>query len=326
MSYKLALITPKNKNDYLTDTVIDGLLSLQTGGEAIEFYLSSNYPGRFDYGSRYLERDGFKKFSEEADLILMFWGKGNTDYSTAEFVNRYDKTVFVDGSESGKNNRLDFVAQYKLLRGEYDGNGIVEKEILAKCPLYFKREKPYLSGVLPFPFGIERSYCQYYVNSPVKDLDFFCVFGQDEYPLLRRYAKEVLVDFCKENGFSYFVDKTDRGNFYKLLSRAKVGISVGGGGYDTARFWEILGNNCMLLTEKIDIYQPDSERLKYDRIWQFNNLFDFQYQLNKLGNFLKNEYNQDKLEEEYKKIMAEHSSAARVMEIISEAKNKKLVR
>jgi len=100
---------------------------------------------------------------------------------------------------------------------------------------------------------------------------------------------------------------------------------VGGGGYDTARFWEILGNNCLLLTERIDIFQPDSKELDYKRIWQFNNLYDFWYQLHKVGEFLRNKYKQDNLVQEYKDILSRHSSKARVLTILNKAREKGIV-
>ena len=92
------------------------------------------------------------------------------------------------------------------------------------------------------------------------------------------------------------------------------------------RFWEILGNNCLLLTERLDIYEPDSKRLDYKRIWQFNNLFDFDYYLEKIGKILKENYKEDELKEEYVKIMQEHSSEARVMEIINICREKGVIK
>ena len=92
------------------------------------------------------------------------------------------------------------------------------------------------------------------------------------------------------------------------------------------RFWEILGNNCLLLTEKIDIYQPESKRLDYKRIWEFGNLHDFRYQLDKISDFLRKEYDQEKLNSEYQKILSEHSSASRVKEILLMAAKKGIIR
>lgn len=321
---KIALIAPKIKNDYLTDTVIDGLLSLKEERD-IEFRVTEGYPSRLDISNFFLDEVEFLEFSLSADLILFFWGKGNTNFELAHKLNSFHKTVFIDGSEVGGNHRLDSGILHQLEMGTYEGNGKVDKEMLEKCALYFKREKPYLKGVTPFPFGIERKYRKYYSGGVKKEIDFFCVFGQDEYPILRREVKFALEDFCKKNGFTYFTEKTDQDNFYKVLSKSKVGISVGGGGYDTARFWEILGNNCLLMTEKIAVYEPNSERLKYQRIWQFDDLKQFNSQLEKMGDFLKNEYRQENLEEEYREILEDHSTKARVLEIIEKAVEKGII-
>ena len=146
---------------------------------------------------------------------------------------------------------------------------------------------------------------------------------QDEYPLLRRHVREELVKFCTKNNFSCHVEKTKTPEeFHQLLARAKVGISVGGGGFDTLRFWEILGNNCLLITETIDIYPLDSSELEYSRIWQFGNLFDFQSQLERVGRFLIEEYREDSLGDEYAAIMKAHSSVARVQTILNIARKK----
>ena len=325
MEYKIAVITPQYKNDYLTDTVIDGLLSLQQEDKKLEFYMPSAYFTSLSVKKVSLDRQDFKDFAGTADLILFCWGKGNTDYDLAGEIGRFDKTVFIDGSEIGKNGRFDSGIQKQILDGTYEGNGKIDKEMLQKCALYFRREKPYVDGILPLPFGIESKYSKYYSPDTKKDMDFFCVFGQDEYPVLRKQVQEVLIEFCEENDFSCFTKKTDQDNFYRTLARSKVGISVGGGGFDTARFWEILGNNCILLTEKIDIYEEGSNRLKYDTVWQFRDLEDFKIQLDKIGVFLKNTYNQKNLQGEYLKIMRDHSSKSRAMEIIQKAREKGII-
>lgn len=312
LNYKIAVITPKNKSDYLANTVLDGLSLLQKENKELKFLASV-----------FSDRNDFCDFAKNADLVFFVWGKNNTDYDLVYDVDCFYKTVFIDGSEVGRDGRFDTFIQQKILEGSYNGNGKIDKEMLDKCSLYFRREKPYINGILPLPFGIENKYKKYYSNDAKKDIDFFCVFGQEKYPKMRKLTKDLLVSFCHKNGFTCFVDKTDPDNFYKMLGRSKVGISIGGGGYDTARFWEILANNCLLLTEKIDIYELDSERLKYDRIWQFNNLFDFQYQLEKMGDFLKKKYKLENLSEEYEKIMREHSSKARVLEIINTFNNLK---
>lgn len=324
----IALITPLN-GDWTYDslTILDGCIQLQKS-RSIKFFISDEANSKyhpFPTKKYALPKKEFISFAKNnADIILLFWSKKNTNFGLAEEIGEWNKTIYIDGSELGKDKWRDFSNQYKILNGNYrDGYGGIDERMRRLCLLYFRREKPYPRGIIPLPFGIVSVFKKYYEPDKEKDIDFFCVWGQDEFPLMRRYVQKILVKFCKENGFTYWIGKTkNRDEFYEKLSRSKVGISVSGGGYDTARFWEILANNCILLTEKIDIFYPDSKDLNYRRIYQFNNLYDFQYQLEKIGKFLRKGYRQSDLNEEYSNILSRHSSESRVLTIIKEAEKR----
>lgn len=325
LKYKIAIINHPAP-DGLARTVLDGMCQLKDKNSEIEFALSSKFEYNLPLDDFVLPENEFVKYAKQADYIFLIYCKRETYFKLAEKINEWQKTIYIDGSEVGHNRRYDFVIQKKIIDGKWKGAGGVNSEMLKRCAFYFKREKPYHKGVIPLPFGIESRYLKYYKSNTKKDIDFFCVFGQDEYPLMRRFATEILKKFCKKNKFKFHIKKTKSPDkFYQILARSKVGVSIGGGGFDSYRFWEILGNNCLLLTEKIDIYQIDSKRLNYKRIWQFNNLYDFEYQLKKIGQYLRNHYVQENLEEEYRKILNEHSSEARVREILSVCKNKGVI-
>jgi len=308
IAVNIAVITPKGKEDYLANTIVDGLIQLQKEASAgFRFFISSFSNSCLDVENFALSENQFIDFARSANLILLIWGKKEMNYKLARKINQWDKTIFIDGSEVGLNNRYDFTIQKKILAGKYREIGKINFKMLKKCALYFRREKPYINGIIPLSFGIESRYTKYYSPGQKKDIDFVCIFGQDEYPLMRRYVRELLVKYCKKNKFTYCVKKTKGPDeFYRILARAKVGISVGGGGYDCARFWEILGNNCLLL--------------------QFNNLYDFWYQLHKIGEFLQNGYNQENLVKEYKDILSRHSSKTRVLTILDKARQKGILR
>jgi hypothetical protein len=322
---RIAIINPREA-DGLARTVVDGCISLSRLG-TIDFCLSQPFDYSLDVADKVFGENDFKDYAIGADIIFYINAKRSADDSTANRLAMWHKTVYVDGGEVGKNRRYDFTVQKEILFGENIGFGAPNPEMVAKCKLYFRREKPYSFDIIPLPFGIETRYVSSFDINKKKDIDFVCIFGQDEYPLMRRFARERLEAFCAKNDFSCYTKKTSTPQeFYSLLARSKVGISVGGGGYDTMRFWEILGNNCLLLTERLDIYEPDSKRLDYKRIWQFNNLFDFDYYLEKIGKILKENYKEDELKEEYVKIMQEHSSEARVMEIINICREKGVIK
>ncbi|MEK7615666.1 MAG: hypothetical protein AAB420_00490 [Patescibacteria group bacterium] len=291
---KIGIIMALGRDDSLADILIDGFRQIS------------------DVELRTSEQEGFFEFATTADLILLVYGKKKTDAELAEKIGRWDRTVFIDGSEVGENNRYDFSVQRDVLSGDFKEYGGIRFDMLQKCALYFRREKPYINGIIPLPFGIESSYVRWNENIK-KDIDFCCVFGQDEFPLLRRHVREELEKFCKENGFTCWTKKTSTPEeFHQILARSKVGVSVGGGGFDTMRFWEILGNNCILMTETIDI---DRKNLNYDRIHEFGNLFDFREQLKKISQSFAIDA------AEYESIMADHSSKARALTVINEAKN-----
>lgn len=314
---RVACILPKFKNDYLVNTVLDGLAELATRGEVSFFVAPSEYSHPAISAGQRRTEERFLEEGREADVVLFFWGKNNTDDRMAGLLDVWHKTVFVDGSEVGHNDRYDACLQKQIFDFSFQGNGAVSALNLKKCAAYFRREKPYLHGIAPFPFGIERRYVKW-KEGVKKDIDFTCVFGQETYPPLRRYVREALENFCLRNGFICHTARTkNQDEFYNILARSKVGISVGGGGFDTARFWEILGNNCLLLTETIDIYPKDSQELDYERIHEFGNLYDFEELLSEMSSYLRNEYRTEKLSEEYLKIMEKHSTRARVENLLS---------
>jgi len=339
MNYKIAIISPTEASDVLADTIFDGLLRLKKKFPELSFCLprEHSYTTPLQLSQYEVSTEDFVRYAQNADLIFLIYGKRFTNFPLAEKISRWDKTIYIDGAELGKNRRYDSVVQKSVLDGIFEGNGKINSQMIDMCALYFRREKPYIHKIIPLPFGIESRYTNEYSDLVSKDIDFFCVFGQDEYPPLRKYARELVKDFCSKNGFTCHTEvttgfsfdagkKNGRNEFYQLLARSKVGISIGGGGYDTARFWEILGNNCILITETIDIYQPDSNRLKYDRIHQFVNLYDLEYQLNKIGRFLKGGYDEKKMIPEYQQILEDHSSVARVMEILGKARDKRIIK
>lgn len=325
---KIAIILPPDKRDGLAETIINGMSSLAAGPD-YKLHL------RVHKDSDILPESFFIKFAQKADFVLLVWGKEGTNIKLGEKIGAWEKTFFIDGSELGKNRRLDKNIIQEVLSGVYQKSGAINFELLKKCSGYFRRESPYIEGIIPLPFGIERKYVQYNKNIK-KDIDFVCIFGQEDYPPLRREVRLTLEKFCTENNFSNRTLQTKvpffgiynpfaQYRFRSLLARAKVGVSVSGGGFDTFRFWEILGNNCILLTEKIDIYPRGSKALDYKRIWEFSNLDEFKEKLNQLGKFLREGYTIETMMDEYKEILKNHSSEARALSIIEEAEKKGLL-
>ena len=233
MIRRVAVIPPLAKQDYLVNTVLDGLEVLQQSGVIDAFALADGYPVPSRLSPPVLEQPASHDFARTADAVLLLWGKKKPNWKLAEQLGCWAKTAFVDGSEPGGDLRFDARVQRAVLEGAKRTEGAVNFEMLRRCAAYFRREKPILPGMEALPFGIDRHHLAAYRPGTRKDIDFFCVFGQDKHPLLRREATAYLRGFCAREGFNCVTDKVAPDRFYELLARSKVGVSVGGGGYDT---------------------------------------------------------------------------------------------
>ncbi len=236
----IACLPVRNRNDYLAGTVLDGFAALQEKGNDIKVVLP-DYVQLSKLAFPRLQRLSSKDFirvAKEADLILLFNSGLKVEEEIMEEIGAWDKTFFIDGSELGGNNRLDARILDDLEKGLYRGAGAVRSDLLGKCAGYFRREPPYFPGIIPFPFGIERRHVKY-KRATKKDIDFVCIFGQEQYPPLRKEVRLALEEFCQQNGFSYKTKQTKlpffniysklaQWRFSRLLARAKVGISVCG--------------------------------------------------------------------------------------------------
>ena len=341
MNYKIAVVTPIQRDDFYIDTVLDGLSELKKEHPELEFFYPDSYPEADQYqyickkgfaGSNKLPRGRLLEYARQADLIILSSGKYGIDFAFVDSINGWRKTAFVDGSELGGDKWRDPTLQLKIINGECEEYGAPNKWALERCALYFRREKPYTHGMIPFPLGIESRFRKHVARGGRKDIDFACMFGQDTHPMTRQYARTLVERFSKKNGFTCYTKTThmlpikkgpwSQDKYHRIWSRAKVGICTGGAGYDTRRFWEILGNNCLIIAERVDLYHPDSDALRFKRIYEYNNLYDFEYQLEKVGQFLRSDYQQEDLAEEYQEILQKHSSKARVLTIIREAQKR----
>ena len=316
---RVAIANP-TEPDGLTRTVIDGAIGLAAAGE-IEYRLAAPFDYPLPTKNAVLDEPSFIRYARDAHLIIFPYSKRGMQRELVEATSAWKQTIFLDGSEVGKNRRQDPTVRAALASGFHRGAGGINEEMLGRCPLYFRRERPYPSGVLPLPFGIETRYCRFVRPKRPRDIDFFCVFGQEEFPPLRREVRLTLETFCREHGLRCVTKKTwTQDGFYRALARSKVGISVSGGGFDSFRFWETLGAGCRLLTETIDIEPPRGTTLDYGRIHEFSDVASFKAALERMAVFLKDEYAAWDGAAEYERIISEHSSVARVQHILTEAR------
>lgn len=52
--------------------------------------------------------------------------------------------------------------------------------------------------------------------------------------------------------------KLSKAEYYALLGRSKMALSIRGGGFDTLRYWEVVASGALLLSERPDIEIPNN--------------------------------------------------------------------
>lgn len=319
---KIFLILPDH-DDYLADTVFDGLLAL-TKENSVNFFInqSPNHLAK-ENKKRTLKLEHLKDFLNKADLIILaISGRSSREDLIPEGV--WHKVVVVDGREAGKT---------KMFAENFQAGILAREDLLDKVKLYFKREGPYEGKVKALPFGILSEY-QRWQPEIKKDLDFTCVFGQEVCPPERKQIREMVEKFCTENNLQCFTKSTRsfffgpyskfaRKRFWKILARSKIGISIRGAGMDTVRFWEILGNNCGLLTDNIGVFENPKQELNYSRIIEFGepkDLGNFKLKLKEVKELLDKNPEFFNEQEEFEKILVKHDSKSRVLSILKSVK------
>lgn len=158
-----------------------------------------------------------------------------------------------------------------MLDGE-DNTSIRHDYIEAFRPIvYFKRELP---EVVSLQYGCKlralplASYVWNCAFTPQiikdkwvtteKEFDVVCVAGSTN--PYRKEVVEAILSLGDRYKMKVGVDSGYRVSAFehlKLLSRAKIGISIRGWGEDTVRYWEIPSFPTMLLSDKLDLIKPD---------------------------------------------------------------------
>ena len=105
MKYKIAIVNP-TRRDGLFSTVLDGLQELKKSHD-IDIRLSQEFLYFPELSKYILSREHFIDYAKEADLIFVGWGQEGINYKLLKTINRWDRSIFFDGSEVGKNRRFD---------------------------------------------------------------------------------------------------------------------------------------------------------------------------------------------------------------------------
>lgn len=249
----ISAITPCQKHDYLTETILQGLEEL---GHKVCVS---------DVGNSIYQAYSEKKFidiANQSDCLLVFFGKirGNNPpkYYLYDKIKKKCKTAYIDGSEwtySGYPNENQTILSKKDSRFR-KGYPWINEVFFKKCDFYFKREcypEDQDNNIIPLPFAVIKKYI-FNEKNIVKKNDIFCSFGQTNDGLrfeiehfLKKWNSEYSITV--EKGLSYDL-------YLKKIASSKLCVDAWGGGDCNARFWEIVANKSCIVYQKHNIIIP----------------------------------------------------------------------
>ncbi len=250
---KIIAITPNYKQDYLVETIIEGLKKLNC------HIIATDLGNGID---RAYDDDDVRHEAKTADLVLAFFGKvrGNNPpkHYLLHHIDRWDITAYIDGSEwtCTANPYFGQVEKSRLDPSYRRGEPWNNNHMLKNCRWYFKREcypQDVELGIVPLPFAIVDRMVHHGDAQRVNDV--FCSLGQD-ITGLRKEAKQASIELVNE-GFNVFNQSgMQYGDYKKQLASSKIAIDAWGGGDCCARLWEIVGNRVCPAYQKYNIVIP----------------------------------------------------------------------
>ena len=251
---KIVAITPNKKHDYLTSSIIEGLIK-----NNIEVIAS-------DKGNGIKKKFSDKQLiehSKDADYILAFFGKIVNNkppkYYLLEKVNHPEITAYIDGSEWTYTGypEENQVSESKRNPKRRRGKKWINENMYDNCKWYFKREcypQDTKMGVIPLLFAAEEKYFGNYKIE--KRYDVFYSFGQNQTGL-RRETKEICKRLRRE-GFNIIIEKRLKYQKYlKIISSSYITVDAWGGGDCCARIWEAIANKSCCFSQKYNILFPN---------------------------------------------------------------------
>ena len=316
---KIVVIPPKDKLDYLAETIVEGLYKNE-----MDVYSS-------DTGNGIRKEDVYSdeqilEHSKDCDYIFVIWGKirdqfPGPKYHLVDEINKKDKTVYIDGSEwtyTGWPEGGQLVESRTTDVTRRRGNGWINESMYEKSKWYFKREcydQDLDRGIIPLLFGsVDRNF---YHESVEKEYDIFCSYGHTNEGL--RSETLNLCTKLKDEGYNVILDKgLPYNEFKEKLKSSWIAIDAWGGGDCCARLFEILANNTMAMTQEYNIKFPmdftDGENIvKYKTIEEFET---------KIRGYLKDKSETQRISENgYQHLLKYHTAQKRaqyILEIINE--------
>lgn len=265
---KIIAITPNNKFDAMTASIIEGMYDC--GVELIASDMGNNVKKSYT-DSEILSH------ATDADYIFSFFGKVRNNnppkYDLMFKINKPEKSVYIDGSEWTSTgypdgdytvqvpwgyNKKTITLNSQVFESKFNskrciGTPWLNKNMFDFCKWYFKREcykKDIAQGVIPLNISTHKKYFGNF--NIVKDIDIFCSFGH-----LANGLRLEAYETCKKlenEGYKVLIaNNLQYSEYLKCISRSHIGLSAWGAGNSCMRMWEIFANGTCCFIQKPEI-------------------------------------------------------------------------
>lgn len=259
------LFIGSSKYDYLQDLTYSGLVKVLGRRSVVEAKTVFRYHFPLKKYPKDLGYDGIdlsfltKNTSGKFDLILVASAKPDCFELYEKLLPTLSptvKTVFIDGGDNpaigGDFARLKCPELYERVHNLRPFDFIFKREYL--------KMNSYADHVFPLPFSVQTSRYQSIPDGPYKyDVAFWAVESD---PIRTKVLDFMQSRFdCAANGTvrnQDFHNYSRKGNFYfEELKKTKISLNFRGTGWDTLRFWEIMGLKSFMISQRLQIKIPN---------------------------------------------------------------------
>jgi len=253
------------KYDYLQDLTYSGLTKVLGKNSVIEYtpnpryhFPLKKYPKNLGYNGLDFQFIG-NAFVRDFDCVIVSAAKPTCFQQYEQLLPKLKssvKTVLIDGGDS------------PLLGGDLTrlNDSEIYQRVTKQRPfdIVFKRE--YLKGVVygenvyPLPFSINTGkYSSISEQSYKYDVSFWAV---ESHPIRTQALDYLEGRFdCAANGTAHdlaFKNYKRKGRFYfEELKRCRISLNFRGTGWDTLRYWEVIGLKSFMISQKLNIVIPN---------------------------------------------------------------------
>lgn len=259
------LFVGSSKYDYLQDMTYNGLVKVLGSQSVVEaktifryHFPLKKYPKDLGYQGvdlSFLTKSASGKF----DVVVVASAKPDCFELYEQIMPNLPssvKTVFIDGGDNpeigGDFIRLQCPEIYERITNRRSFDYIFKREYL--------KNKSYDAMVFPLPFSVQTSKYPFIMDGAYNyDVAFWAVESD---PIRTKVLEFLQSRFdCAANGTVQnqdFHNYARKGRFYfEELKKTKISLNFRGTGWDTLRFWEIMGLKAFMISQRLQIEIPN---------------------------------------------------------------------